>query len=589
MQFLLAAVNAKYIHTNPAIHSLRAYAGKELVPYILLEEYTINQRMEEVLGDLYLKCPDVIGFSCYIWNFHFIQELLWELPKVLPQTDIWLGGPEVSFGAEKLLEKYPMVRGIMVGEGEGTFKELLSFYVAKEHPEIVSNRQSLKEIPGLILPEGATAVREVADFSSLPFLYDDLRKFENKIIYYESSRGCPFRCSYCLSSIDKRVRFRNMDLVKKELDFFLSNKVPQVKFIDRTFNCDRNRALEIWQFLVENDNCVTNFHFEVAADLIGEKELGLFKTMRPGLIQLEIGVQTTNPAVLKEINRPTDIAQIANAVKEIRNGQNIHVHLDLIAGLPLEDYESFGHSFDQVYGMSPHQLQLGFLKVLKGTAIWEQADTYGIVYGENPPYEVLYTKWLSYGEILKLKRIEEMVELYYNSNQFVYTLPALEREFVSPFAMFEELAAYYEEKGYFTNSPARGYRYQVLLDFVQGRVQDKRELFSELLTYDFYLRENAKSRPPFAKDLSPWRERIWQFYCKEEEKPEFLVAYSDYHARQTMKMTHMEVFSYPVWESPENGELVRQETPSFVLFDYAKRDALTGAAEVFILEDIEMV
>ena len=274
MQFLLTAVNAKYIHTNPAIYSLRAYAGKELAPFVSLKEYTINHRMEEVLGDLYLKCPDVIGFSCYIWNFHFIQELLWELPKVLPHTDIWLGGPEVSFGAEKLLEKYPMVRGIMVGEGEETFKELLSFYVAKEHPEIVSNRQSLKEIPGLILLEGATAVREPVDFSSLPFLYDDLQEFENKIIYYESSRGCPFRCSYCLSSIDKRVRFRNMDLVKKELDFFLSNKVPQVKFIDRTFNCDRNRALEIWRYLVENDNHVTNFHFEVAADLIGEKELG---------------------------------------------------------------------------------------------------------------------------------------------------------------------------------------------------------------------------------------------------------------------------------------------------------------------------
>lgn len=592
MQFLLTAVNAKYIHTNPAIYSLRAYAGKDLAPFVSLKEYTINNRMEEVLGDLYLKCPDVIGFSCYIWNFHFIQELLRELPKVLPGTDIWLGGPEVSFEAEKFLEEYPMVRGIMVGEGEETFKELLSFYVEKEQIQakqtVCGNAadvgRKLEEIPGLVLPEGATAVREPVDFSSLPFLYDNLQEFNNKIIYYESSRGCPFRCSYCLSSIDKRVRFRKMEMVKKELQFFLDNKVPQVKFIDRTFNCDRNRALEIWQYLIKNDNNVTNFHFEVAADLIGEKELALFQAMRPGLIQLEIGVQTTNPDTLKEINRPADIAQIAEAVKEIREGKNIHVHLDLIAGLPLEGYESFGHSFDQVYGMSPHQLQLGFLKVLKGTAIRKQAKRYGIVYEGKPPYEVLSTNWLSFGEVLKLKRIEEMVELYYNSNQFVHTLPVLEREFASPFAMFEELAAYYGEKGYFINSPARGYRYQVLLDFVQDRVRGQAELFSELLTFDFYLRENAKSRPAFARDLSLWREQFWQFYCKEEEHPEILAAYSSYHARQTMKMTHMEAFYYPVWDGPEKKEMGRFKEPVFVVFDYAKRDALTGAAAVNLLE-----
>lgn len=583
MQFLLTAVNAKYIHTNPAIYSLRAYAGKEFAPYISLAEYTINNRMEEVLGDLYLKCPDVIGFSCYIWNFHFIQELLRELPKVLPETDIWLGGPEVSFEGEKLLEAYPMVRGIMAGEGEETFKELLSFYAAKEHPEVESRYQSLNEIPGLVLPEGVTAARKLTDFSSLPFLYEDLREFDNKIIYYESSRGCPFRCSYCLSSIDKSVRFRDMDMVKRELKFFLDQKVPQVKFIDRTFNCDRRRALEIWQYLVDHDNGVTNFHFEIAAELIGEEELILMAKMRPGLIQLEIGVQTTNPITLKEINRPADIARIAEVVREIRNGKNIHVHLDLIAGLPSEDYESFGRSFDQVYGMHPHQLQLGFLKVLKGTKIWEQADLYGIVYEERPPYEVLFTNWISFRDVLRLKRIEEMVELYYNSNQFVYTLSVLEGEFISPFAMFEELAAYYEEKGYFVNSPARSYRYQALLDFVQSRATNKAELFKELLTFDFYLRENAKSRPSFARDLSPWREQIWQFYCKEEEHPEILADYSSYHARQTMKMTHMEVFYYPVWEAQEKKEMIRQATPSLVLFDYAKRDGLTGAAEKYLI------
>lgn len=583
MQFLLVAVNAKYIHTNPALYSLRAYAGKELIPFVSMAEYTINNRVEEVLGSLYLKDPDVIGFSCYIWNFHFIQELLRELPKVLPETEIWLGGPEVSFDGQEALKKFPMVRGIMAGEGEQTFKDLLSFYVAKDHPKMKSGYGNLLEIPGLVLPEGSSLARTPLDFSTVPFPYDDLGEFKNKIIYYESSRGCPFRCSYCLSSIDKTVRFRDMELVMRELQYFLDHNVPQVKFIDRTFNCSRSRALEIWKYLADHDNGITNFHFEIAAELLGREELELLKIMRPGLLQLEIGVQTTNPETLRKINRPADPEKIAGIVKEIKSGENIHVHLDLIAGLPYEGYDSFGRSFDCVYRMTPHQLQLGFLKVLKGTAIWEQAEAYGIVYGDRMPYEVLYTKWLSYGEVLKLKRIEEMVELYYNSNQFVYTLSALEREFSAPFAMFEELAAYYEKNGYLVNSPARSYRYQVLLDFVKDRIPEKTELFKELLTFDLYLRENAKSRPSFARDLLPWREKIWQFYCGEEEKPDLLAAYSDYHARQTMKMTHMEGFYYPVWEACKELELIRGKEPGFVLFDYKKRDALTGAAAVYVL------
>ena len=583
MQFLLVAVNAKYIHTNPALYSLRAYAGKELIPFVSMAEYTINNRVEEVLGSLYLEDPDVIGFSCYIWNFHFIQELLRELPKVLPETEIWLGGPEVSFDGQEALKKFPMVRGIMAGEGEQTFKDLLSFYVAKDHPKMKSGYGNLLEIPGLVLPEGSSLARTPLDFSTVPFPYDDLGEFKNKIIYYESSRGCPFRCSYCLSSIDKTVRFRDMELVMRELQYFLDHNVPQVKFIDRTFNCSRSRALEIWKYLADHDNGITNFHFEIAAELLGREELELLKIMRPGLLQLEIGVQTTNPETLRKINRPADPEKIAGIVKEIKSGENIHVHLDLIAGLPYEGYDSFGRSFDCVYRMTPHQLQLGFLKVLKGTAIWEQAEAYGIVYGDRMPYEVLYTKWLSYGEVLKLKRIEEMVELYYNSNQFVYTLSALEREFSAPFAMFEELAAYYEKNGYLVNSPARSYRYQVLLDFVKDRIPEKTELFKELLTFDLYLRENAKSRPSFARDLLPWREKIWQFYCGEEEKPDLLAAYSDYHARQTMKMTHMEGFYYPVWEACKEMELIRGKEPGFVLFDYKKRDALTGAAAVYVL------
>lgn len=406
MQFLLTAINAKYIHSNPAIYSLKAYAGEKLQPYIALAQYTINNRMEKILGDIYKKHPDVIGFSCYIWNFSIIQELIREIPKLLPGTDIWLGGPEVSFEAEEILRQYPMVRGIMVGEGEETFKDLLSYYVGGEEKEIDSKYHNLEEIPGLVLREGTTGKRTLTDMNKLPFLYDNLKDFENKIIYYETSRGCPFKCSYCLSSIDKKVRLRNPDTVKKELQFFLSRKVPQVKLIDRTFNCNHRHAMEIWKYIKENDNGVTNFHFEVAADIINEEELSILKEMRPGLVQLEIGVQTTNQKTLKEINRSADINHIAEIVERIRSSRNIHIHLDLIAGLPFEGYDSFGKSFNDVYAMKPEKLQLGFLKVLKGTQIWEKAEDYGIIYQENPPYEVLYTKWISYEEILKLVSVK---------------------------------------------------------------------------------------------------------------------------------------------------------------------------------------
>lgn len=565
MQFLLTAINAKYIHSNPAIYSLRAYAGEKLQPFIAVAEYTINNRMEEILGDLYKRHPDVIGFSCYIWNYNLVQGLLGELPKVLPDTDIWLGGPEVSFEAEKILGDFPMVKGIMAGEGEETFKDLLSYYAGNGREEIGSRYHSLREIPGLVLRGGHNGIRNLTDINELPFPYYNLQELAHKIIYYEASRGCPFRCSYCLSSIDKKVRFRNPDTVKKEIQIFLDKKVPRVKLIDRTFNCNRDHAMEIWKYIKEHDNGVTNFHFEIAADIMEEEELALLKDMRPGLVQLEIGVQTTNPDTLREINRSADTARIKKAVDIIRSNKNIHIHLDLIAGLPFENYDSFKKSFNDVYAMKPQQLQLGFLKVLKGTPIREQADDYGIVYQDRAPYEVLYTKWISYMEILKLKQIEEMVELYYNSNQFTHTLSVLEREFSSAFEMFGQLAVFYEEKGYFIHSPARSHRYHVLLQFMLNKAPGHEQLYRELLTYDYYLREKAKGRPSFSTDLTPYLDEIRK-----------------YHARETGKMTHMDVFFYPVWDSGNRDVLEKSEEPKIVLFDYDKRDALTGEAAVRI-------
>lgn len=580
MRVLLIAVNAKYIHSNPAVYSLRAYAqaalGDQPEVGIEIAEYTINQNTENILADIYRHRPDIAAFSCYIWNWNTIQELLPELPKLLPDTKLWLGGPEVSFHAEKILAQYTQLTGIMVGEGEETFTQLVRFYHAP--------KGQLQDIPGLVLPQGRTQPRELTDMSKLPFLYEDLGKFQNRIIYYESQRGCPFRCAYCLSAIDKSVRLRDIETVKKELQYFLDHKVSQVKFIDRTFNCNAAHALTIWRYLLENDNGVTNFHFEIAADLMTEEELEVLKQMRPGLIQLEIGVQSTNERTLYAINRYMSLEHLRQVVDKIHSFHNIHQHLDLIAGLPYEDYDSFVTSFNDVYAMRPQQLQLGFLKVLKGSPIEERAEEYGIVYNSRPPYEVLYSRWLPYDDVLRLKGIEEMVELYYNSCQFTHTLPVLEKEFSSPFALYEALSQYYEEKGYYINTPARAYRYQVLLEFAQQKAPARSELYAQLLTFDMYLRENLKSRPAFApcwQQGEEEKEQVRAFYRQEAQTPQYLTGYEGYQPQQLMKMTHIEYFTYPVWQ--QNMKMTQLSQKTAILFDYQKRDPLTYDAAYYMI------
>lgn len=587
MKFLLVALNSKYIHSNPALYSLRAYVGDELREHVELAEYTINHVFTDVLADIYKRQPDVIGISCYIWNIRMVRELTKELHKLLPEVPVWLGGPEVSYDAPKVLCAHPEVTGIMVGEGEETFRELLTYYVEREgslaEGSFGTDAEGLLRIKGLCLRSGYTSPRELTDMSALPFLYEDLSAFENRIIYYESSRGCPFRCSYCLSSIDKTVRFRDLDTVKKELQFFLDYRVKQVKFVDRTFNCNHSHATAIWQYILDHDNGVTNFHFEISADLLNEEELALLSRMRPGLVQLEIGVQSVNSETLAAIHRKMNVDRLEQIVARINSGNNVHQHLDLIAGLPYEDYESFGRSFDRVYAMGPEQLQLGFLKVLTGSEMHARAEEFGICYTDKPPYEVLYTKWLPFADVLRLKRIEEMVELYYNSNQFVHTLRFLEQAFLSPFRMYEALAEFYEEKGYFVNSPARSYRYQVLLAFACEKDRSHEVVYRELLTYDLYLRENVKSRPDFAADLTPYKEAMREFYRREEETRTYLPEYEAYDSKQLARMTHLEPFTYSVWDMGIRGKVKAAEEPLFVLFDYEKRSPLTGDARVMVI------
>ncbi|MDO4634085.1 MAG: B12-binding domain-containing radical SAM protein [Eubacteriales bacterium] len=599
MKFLLTAINAKYIHSNPAIYSLKAYAGREMEEHISLAEFTINERTDEILESIYEQQPEVIAFSCYIWNMNQVEALLLELPKVLPKTEIWLGGPEVSFDAPQWLKKYPCLTGVMIGEGEETFRELLNCYLRREM-EKNSEADFLNELSmvrGLCLPNGYTGRREPMDLSKLPFLYQDMKPFENRIIYYESSRGCPFSCSYCLSSIEKKVRLRDTSLVEQELQFFIDRKVPQVKFVDRTFNCNREHTRRIWTYLREHDNGITNFHFEIAADLLNEEEIALLGSLRPGLVQLEIGVQSTNPATIEEIHRVMDVRRLAGITEKIRKGHNVHQHLDLIVGLPYEDYLTFSRSFDEVYAMEPDQLQMGFLKLLKGSYMYEHREEYGIRYTSHAPYEVLYTSWITYPEVCRLKRIEEMVELYYNSRQYVHVLPFLISFFDGPFSFFERLADFYREEGYFIRTPARAYRYQVLLKFgeqlfAQSGKDCSEELLylKELLLYDMYLRENLKSRPDLAVELSADdKEKVRSFYREEAEEREYLLGYEGLDARGLARQTHMEKFHYPVWESGQvtsaekAGVPQRIEKGCFVLFDYHRRDALNYEAGTEIL------
>ena len=544
MKILLVACNAKYIHSNLAVYDLQAQAS-DYADHIVLKEYTINQQKDDIMRDIYLEHPDVVCVSCYIWNLSFVKELMADLIKILPGADFWAGGPEVSYDAEKFLTENSEFKGVMVGEGEETFKELAGYYVEK-------NPQDLKDMTGICYRDGDQIIhngwRQIMDLSSIPFIYKDLSEFKNRIIYYESSRGCPFSCSYCLSSIDKKLRFRDTETVKKELQFFIDNKVPQVKFVDRTFNCKHDHAMAIWKYINEHDNGVTNFHFEISADLLREEELQEMSTMRPGLIQLEIGVQSTNPDTIKAIHRTMDFEKLKGIVDRIHSFGNIHQHLDLIAGLPYEDYDSFRHSFNDVYALKPQQLQLGFLKVLKGSHMMEMCREYGIVYKTQEPYEVLSTKWLDYDHVLKLKTVENMVEVYYNSGQFQNTLEYLENFFQDAFSIYERLGSFYMEKGYGDVSHTRMRRYEILLEFLEDVPEISMDQVKDQMVYDLYLRENLKSRPGFARDQKPFERQIWDFRKREK----------------VAKNAHVEVFA--------DGTVL--------LFNYADRDPLTNNAHV---------
>ena len=560
MKILLTAINAKYIHSNLAIYSLKACAGK-YESNVELAEFTINNQKDYILEEIYKRHPDVLCMSCYIWNIDFVESVVREFHKICPNVPVWVGGPEVSYEVETFLAEHDYITGVMIGEGEDTFRELCQHYVDGDI--------RLEDIKGIAIREKSgkaiiTQPRCIMDMSQIPFCYDTMEDFSNRIIYYESSRGCPFSCSYCLSSVDKTLRFRDIELVKKELKYFIDQKVPQIKFVDRTFNCNHKHAMEIWKFIKENDNGVTNFHFEISADLINDEELELISDMRPGLIQLEIGVQSTNEVTIKEIHRTMKLDLLKDIVTKIQAGGNIHEHLDLIAGLPYEGYESFRKSFDEIYELKPNQLQLGFLKILKGSYMYEHAVEYGIVYHDKPPYEVLKTNWLSFDEVLKIKQVEEMLEVYYNSGQFEVTMKIFEKMFDSAFDMFQQMGEFYEQNGYFGMNHSRIKRCEILLDFVkQNEFKEEHvHIIEEALIFDLYYRENCKSRPSWASDMSKFK-HMTHHYCRKG------------------KVSHVEPFHYNFPDKKTKTIEVlpkREEEPVWILFHYDNRDPLDHQA-----------
>lgn len=576
MKILLTALNAKYIHSNPAIYSLKRYA-KDYGDHIFLAEFTINNQVDDILSSIYKQRPEVLAFSCYIWNISMIEEIIREYRKLDSQVKIWVGGPEVSYDAEEFLNRNTAVDGVMIGEGEETFLELTKHYVDQSI--------ELCEVAGLAYrtDQGNSAVTKARiplTFGRLPFLYDfmkeeeqDAETFDHRIIYYETSRGCPFSCSYCLSSIDKRVRLRDIDLVKQELQMFLDRRVAQVKFIDRTFNANKSHAMEIWHYIKEHDNGITNFHFEIAADILDKEEIELLNTLRPGLVQLEIGVQSTNALTIQAIHRTMNLEKLKRNVAQIHHGNNIHQHLDLIAGLPYEDYASFGKSFDEVYEMKPDQLQLGFLKVLKGSLMRDMAEEYGIVYKDSAPYEVLYTRWLSYDDVIRLKEIEDMVEVYYNSGQFTASISFLKQFFPGAFSMYERLAFYYDKHGLFGMNHARLRRYDILREFVREEeilTEEQQKTLDEILIYDLYLREKLKSRPAFADSNDLYKQQ-YKEYIAERQKGSLLSS-----------SVHIEHFNVDV-EAVLRGD-TDAKRECFIIFDYSERNPLTQAAKTTVLE-----
>lgn len=576
MKTLLIGINAKFIHSNLAIRYLKKYADTKINMQeieIQLCEFTINQQLDLILREILKHNADIIGFSCYIWNYELIKKLVIELKKLIPNTTIFLGGPEVSFDSQAVISQTGC-DAVISGEGEAPFAELI---------QKIYNNAPYSDIAGITTHNEVNSfVQNTIDkpiaLNDIPFIYEDYTDLENRIIYYEASRGCPFNCQYCLSGSLGGVRFLSLERVFSDLLQFLSKNVPQVKFVDRTFNCNKQYSMSIWQFLSEHDNGITNFHFEIAAELLDEDVIVFLNTVRKGLFQFEIGVQSTNSDTLKSIKRSDDIERLSDTVKRLQKGNNIHLHLDLIAGLPFEDYESFKQSFNHVYSLSPDQFQLGFLKLLKGSGLYDKSDVYGLVHTSYAPYEVLKTNWLTYDDILKLKMIEEMVETYYNSSRYVFTVKFLSSFFTSPFDMYEALAYFYESNGLHLRPHSKVDYYTILYKFLLtlNISSEEHDRFKWYALYDCYSHEKAKKLPEWldVSLTSKYKNDIYNFINDRENVSEYLSEYQEFDTKQILRNAHIEIFPFnPFYNSISDYA---------VIFNYRKCDLL-GNVNITVL------
>ena len=589
MKLLLTTLNSKYIHTNLAIRYLKN-SVVDVIDNVNLVEFTINQRKEYILGEIYKIQPDVIGFSCYIWNIEMIHEIAKLLKKVMPHITIIFGGPEVSFSPEKIMQENDAIDMIIMGEGEKTFKTLI---------QNLKYNEDYSQIPGMAFrAKGEIFINNkvgiVPEMEQITFPYKDEIIDKNKIVYYESSRGCPFNCQYCLSSTSGGVRFRPLEIVKEEIKYLVDQGVQQVKFVDRTFNAKKDYAMEIMEHIIAINKGKTNFHFEVTADLIEEDMLEFLSTVPTGLFQFEIGVQSTNQETLKDIQRQMDFDKLGSVVKRISKGKNIHQHLDLIVGLPREDYFSFRKSFDDVFTLRPEKLQIGFLKLLKGSGIRRDSSQYQYIYDDKPPYEVLESDAMSYGEIVKLKGMEEMVEVYWNSNMFASTVEIiLENFYDSSFKFFEDLWEYWEALGYHHLSHSRNKLYEILLEFYSYKGFEKSEVIKEVLKFDYIKHNKTTSLPgvlytPFPNNF---KNKCHEFLQEIENLKKYLPKYMELPAKEIIKKVYFQHFDYNVILLEEKPEILNNinKDETILLFDYNIENKAIEQCRYFRLPTIEFI
>ncbi|EPB9403037.1 B12-binding domain-containing radical SAM protein [Clostridium perfringens] len=544
MKILLTAINSKYIHSNLAVRYLKAFT-KDLDFQGDIKEFSINDRVENILEGIIEEKPDVVAFSCYIWNMEFVNRLAELIKLVDPNIEILYGGPEVSYEGKEFLENHEG-EYVIVGEGEKTFREFVLYKLGEG---------KIEDIKGLNYKRNGKVFenpkRPEMDMNELVFPYTYEEDINNKIVYYEASRGCPFKCKYCLSSVMHGVRFLDVERVKKELKYFMERGLKLVKFVDRTFNCNREYTVELLKYLSEQDT-ETRFHFEVAADLLTEEQIEILNNAPKGRFQLEVGVQTTNNEVLHNINRYITYENIKEKVLKVAAGKNVMQHLDLIAGLPGEDLESFKKSFNDVHAIRPDEIQLGFLKLLKGSSMREEAEKWGIVYSPYAPYEIIRSKDISYEELLLLKKVEAMVDKYYNSCKFNNVIKFFLNIYEKPFDFYYDLAMFFEEKGNFKRSIGNVEYYKILLDFYLEKIGGEDEgLFKEVLKFDYLCFNKKRWLPDF----------LVRTITKEDEQN----IKDSFDRQMPFKKAHIEKFEIDIINYIKNGEINFE--PKYLIFD----------------------